>query len=359
MGKPPKQSLEEYAEQKAKERFTENAEIARSNRALHSANAELRRDLIDLTKRLGLYERLAEERLDPPTWLAPPKKDKAHVAIPCMLLGDIHWGEVVRPIEIDGLNCYNVRIAGQRVKRSFEGAIKLSRDYLAGVSYEGFTLFLTGDIVSGIIHEELRETNQETVVESILGVVEQLEAGINLLASTFGRVHVAAVVGNHGRLTRKPRAKRRAAESLDWLIYKMLERDCRSKGDVTVQVADAADASVDVYSHRYVLTHGDQFVGGTGISGALAPLLLGVHRKMRKEAAAGRPFDTLLMGHWHQSYFLKGLIVGGSVIGYNEYAAMKNLLPEAPQCAFWLNTPEHGPSIRADVYPEDRKAEGW
>lgn len=364
MGSKRKQSglsVEEYADERAKAIFTENQDIARTARALRSANDEKDRRIVEMERKLGLYERLDAARLKPPEWLSPKKPARTHAAIPCLLVTDVHWDEVVSLVQVDGVNCYNRAIAEKRLRRAFEGTVTLTRDYMAGLQYEGFQLFLGGDIVSGIIHEELQETNEATIMESVVSVLEPLEAGINLLAKEFGRIHVAAVVGNHGRNSRKPKAKNRAADNFDWLIYKMLERDFRPRPDVTVQVSEAADAHVQIYSIRYLLTHGDQFRGGTGISAALAPLLLGTYRKTRRQSAAGKPYDIMCMGHWHQSIFFpsKGLIVGGSVMGYNEHAYMENLESEPPQCALWLTTPERGVTLSAPVFVADRAEEGW
>lgn len=366
MPKPPKgstepKSLDAFADDHAQAVYSENAEIARANRTLRATLTDRDKTLGDVQKRLGLYERLDAARLDPPTWLTPKTPSKRHVGIPSLLLTDIHWDEVVKPEQVGGINAYNRTIAEQRVRRAFERGVVLARDYLTGVAYEGFQLFLGGDLLSGIIHEELKETNEAQIMESVLSMLEPLEAGINLLAAQFGRLHIAAVVGNHGRNSKKPKAKNRAQDSFDWLVYKLIERDFRGRTDVTVQVADAADTMVAVYQTKYLLTHGDQFAGGSGISGLLAPLMLGAHRKTRRQAVAGQPYDVMVMGHFHQSIMFpaKGLIVGGSVVGYNEYAYLKNLEPEPPQCAFWVTTPEHGVTFPASVYVQERKAEGW
>lgn len=356
----PPASLEQYATAQQTARYAENQEIARSNRAMRAALEQKDRDLATLQKRLGVYELLDDAVLTPPSWLAPAKSVKEHHAIPTMLLTDIHWDEVVDPAEIDHVNKYDRAIAERRVKRAFDQAVTVPRDYLGGVTYDGFQLFLGGDLMSGIIHEELRETNQGTVIESILSVVEPLIAGVTLLAATYGKVHIAAVVGNHGRRTQKPVAKHRPQDNFDWLVYKMMQREFRGRADITMDVSNAADAHVTVYQTRYLLTHGDQFKGGSGISGALAPLLLGTHRKTRRQANAGQPFDVMVMGHFHTSLWMptKGLIVGGSVIGYNEYAYQNNLEVEAPQCAFWLTAPR-GITVSAPLFVQDRRAEGW
>lgn len=354
-------SLEQFATEEKAAQYAENSDIARSNRALRAVVEEQKRELEDLHKRLGVYELLNTSTITPPTWLTPKRPIKPHTAIPSMLLTDIHWDEVVKPEQIDGLNAYNRRIAEVRIQKAFTRGIKITRDYLRGVEYEGFQLFLGGDLLSGIIHEELRETNQATVIESILSVIEPIAAGIDLFAKEFKRLNITAVVGNHGRRSQKPVAKNRPQDNFDWLVYKLLERELRGRSDVSMQVSSAPDAHVSVYQTRYLLTHGDQFRGGSGISAALAPLLLGTHRKTRRQAKAGRPFDVMVMGHFHTSIWMptKGLIVGGSVVGYNEYAYQQNLDPEEPQCALWLTTPERGITVSVPVFCADREAEGW
>lgn len=352
--------LEQFADEQSAARFTENQEIARANRTLRSTLAEREDELARARKRLDIYEAMDAAAIAPPAWLVPkPRKGEKHLAIPSLLLTDLHWGEYVRPEEVGGVNAYTPTIAEARVRRATEGAVKICRDYLSGLEYEGVNLMLGGDLVSGDIHDELRETNAETTTQSIVGVLEPLVAGTRMLADHFGKVHVAAVVGNHGRTTRKPRAKRKAVDNFDWLCYQLVARELRGDSRITMQIADASDLHFNVYGVRYCLTHGDQFKGGAGISGALSPLMLGVHRKRRRDAQAGQPWDVLVMGHFHTSYFLQDLIVGGSVIGYNEYAANLNLPLEQPQSALWLNTPGRGITAYYPVHLMDRKAEGW
>jgi len=352
--------LDQFVDEKSTARFVENQEIARDNRTLRGTLHAREEELAEVRRRLGVFEALDAAALSPPKWLVPPKRKRgAHKVIPSMMLTDVHWGERVRSEEIGGVNCYDTRIAEQRIHRAGDGAIKLARDYLTGVEYEGFNLMLGGDLLGGEIHDELRETNTEYVTESVIGVLDPVIALIRLLADHFGKVHVAAVVGNHGRTTKKPRAKGRARDSFDGLVYQLVARELRDDARVTMQVATGADLHFPVYGTRYCLTHGDQFHGGSGISGFLTPLMLGSHRKRGRDTATAQPWDVLVMGHFHQSYFLHGLIVGGSVIGYNEYAYGLNLPFEEPKASLWLNTPEHGISTYAPVFLLDRKAEGW
>jgi predicted phosphodiesterase len=355
-----KPTILEHLEDKAVCVHKENAEIARNNRTLARELRDAQEAKAVLEKRLGLYERLEAAKVAPPEWLAPRSPGKGHRAIPSLAIADVHRGERVDPAQVDGVNAYSVAIADQRIRRAFEGAVTILRDYLQGVTYDGIQLLFPGDEVAGDIQQG-RETNEETLADSILGWVEPVEAGINLLAREFGRVNVLGVPGNHPRNTLKPISKNRAADNWDSFAYRILARDYRNSKTVTVEASAAADAQVTLYGTRYLLTHGDQFHGGSGISGALAPLLLGAHRKTRRASASGHPYDVMVMGHFHQALFYpsKGIIVSGCVVGYNEYAYISNFEPEPPQCALWLTTPERGITVSAPVYVQDRAAEGW
>jgi predicted phosphodiesterase len=274
-------------------------------------------------------------------------------------LTDTHFDEVVDPVQVDGINAYNVRIAEMRLKRWVEKSIALARDYVKGVDLEGVVVLATGDILSGDIHAELKETNERPLYVAADHWIGQLIAALNVLADEFGKVHVAAVVGNHGRSTVKPVFKNRAQSNIEWLLWKSVARHFAADNRISFQVSDAMDATVQVYNTRYLITHGDQFKGGSGISGALAPLMLGQHRKSVRQMATGNPMDVLVLGHFHQYFHLPGLVMGGSMKGLDEFAFGINVRPEVPQQAFWITTPKHGITIAAPLFVSDRAAEGW
>ena len=164
---------------------------------------------------------------------------------------------------------------------------------------EGVSVFATGDILSGNIHEELKESNADHLYSSAFHWIGQLHAALETLAGEFGKVHVAAVVGNHGRSTRKPIFKGRARSNIEWLIWSVLAREFAKDDRVTFQVSDSMDANVRLYDTKFVITHGDQFHGGSGISGILTPISLGQYRKGVRQAATEHPMDVMVMGHFH------------------------------------------------------------
>lgn len=298
-----------------------------------------------------LIRSTAATDINPPRWLAPKRHAGDDKAIATAFLSDLHLDEVVHAEQINYVNAYNREIATARLQRFFRNVIRLCRDYVAGMDIEGLVLAMGGDMVSGNIHEELKETNAAPMHDTLLYWSEQIAAGIHQLLSAMDvPIYIPCVVGNHGRTSRKPKAKFRAQENYDWLLYHIIAREFRSEKRVTFNIADGADLKYTLYGTRYQLTHGDQFRGGSGIAGLLSPLMLGDHRKRKRETAVGQPYDYLVMGHWHQLAHFKGLIVNGSMKGYDEYAQISNFDFEPPQQAFWLTDSRRGKTIDAPIH---------
>lgn len=311
---------------------------ARTERDVLKAQVkELESHLDEAETRGQLFTRLAGHTYKPPTWLT--KKPKRGAAVVCTMLSDTHFDEVVDPDEIGGRNEYNRKIAVKRLQTYFQKVLLLTNEYITGLDYQGCVLFLGGDIFSGDIHEELTETNEDTMLGSVIFWTEQVTAGINLLVEHFDYVHVPCVVGNHGRRSHKPRHKLRVRDNFDWFLYKTLEQRFIDNDKVTFDVAPGADLLVDVQDTTYLLTHGDQARGGGGIGGIWPPLMRLVARKRNNV-----DFDYMVLGHFHQLIMApsSGFLLNGSLKGFDEYAAINNFAFEVPQQALWINVPQKG-----------------
>ena len=220
------------------------------------------------------------------------------------------------------------------------------------MKYEGLVLPISGDIFSGIIHEELVETNAATIFESMLFWAEPMCAGIRLLRDAFGRVFIPSVVGNHGRYHRKPRAKNRAQDNFDWFFAHLLRKLLANEKGISFMISEAADVTYNVFSTVYLSTHGDQFKGGSGIAGLLSPLMIGDARKRKRSIAIDQPYDYMVLGHWHQYIMAKGIIVNGSLKGADEYSFQSNFDYEIPTQALWVTHPIWGITARWPIYLE-------
>lgn len=336
-------------------------ELQRLRRQRDAAAAESQRlaeELGSLKRTLEVIDTLEGSRLEPPTWLSPAKPRQSAATL-VVMLSDLHLDEVVNPEEVDFLNAYNREIAKMRLERWAQNVVKLARHHLNGVKYDGVVILLGGDIFSGDIHEELKETNADTILGSVHYWSEHIAAAIDMLLTEFKRGVVASVVGNHGRTTRKPRAKLRARTNFDWLLAKSLERHFKSDRRVTFQVPEGADVLVTIYGQGHLMTHGDQANGGSGIGGIWPPVMRLRARKAQRYLAVGANFATLWMGHWHQYISTPSLVVNGSLKGVDEYCFVQNFGYEVPQQALAIVAPEKGIIVHAPVFCQDRKREGW
>lgn len=264
---------------------------------------------------------------------------------PVLMVSDIHYGEKVEAEQVYNSNEFNIEICKRRLRKVFETATGLLKTHFAHPHYEGIVLVLGGDLISGSIHDDLSETDEVTPLVQCYDIAKEIADGIAFLADEFPRVSVYCVGGNHGRTTRKPRAKFYAQHNLDWLAYKMIGDYVKTLENVEVWAPNARDLNFEVAGHRYRLTHGDQFRGGDGIIGPIGPITRGdVRKRVTASLMPGQPeaYDTMLCGHFHTLMMLPRLIVNGSIKGYDEYALSINVAWEPPQQALWTVHPKHG-----------------
>ena len=340
----------------AEDRRTSRYKSERDNyrRALEQSEKALQA----LQAKCDLLTSIDGVKSEPPNWLTPKRRVKSH-GIANLMLSDLHLYEVVKPSHMNWVNSYNREIALYRLQRTFEKAIEHTKDYLTGVTVDGFGLWLGGDIFSGNIHEELKNTNEVPIMASIDFWVDPFVAGMKMLADHYGKVHVANVVGNHGRNTHKPVMKNRVEDNFDWLFARILQRELSSDSRFTWSIPLTADVICQQYDTRILMTHGDQFRGGSGISGIYTPISLGMFRKGQNYAQVDDPFDHAIMGHFHQYLVGRNWTINGSMKGYDGYAAISNFGFEVPQQAMWITTPERGVTWQFAIQPSSKKHEGW
>ena len=120
---------------------------------------ELAHENITAAKIRKTVFKLSEHTSKPPKWLIKSSPAKGAPGVPTLFLSDFHYGEVVNPKAVDGLNLYNKEIAKKRLKSTVETAIDLCTNHMVNPKYPGIVVPLGGDMMSGNIHEELTETN--------------------------------------------------------------------------------------------------------------------------------------------------------------------------------------------------------
>ena len=323
---------------------------------------------IEATHRLNLDAEFVRETImglaaapaDPPNWLVKAPAKRGFAGLPITIWSDWHIGEKVNPAEVNGVNAFDERIARERVKRLVERTIDIAANHMTGERANGIVVNALGDFVTGEIHEELSWSNDLRVLPSVLLARDLMLWGLRTLADHFGRVFVACASGNHGRNTHKIHSKGFIFKNFDWLIYQLLERAFAEAGDKRVVFMNdpSNEAYYSVYGHRYLAVHGHDLgvKGGDGIIGAIGPIMRGEIRTAGSSAQIGRSFDTLVIGHWHQSLWLPRAIVNNALIGFNEYArAPLRARYSRPSQSLWFQHPKHGITAKWEIFLEDLK----
>lgn len=333
------------------------SEIDRLKKELATANAQA---LTAYSVKLML-KTLVRVKLNPPKWTyIPAKTANIQHGIPTILCSDWHIGETIFKNQVDGVNEFNKEIFHLRTERLFTRSVYLLDHGLSKTNYEGIVLAIAGDLLSGNIHEELRETNWEPVFKTTQDLVETLMAGIHMLKAKFKRVFIPWVVGNHGRIDKKPRAKNAVYDNYEWNLAQQLHSRFLKDTNVHFQISDSFTTNWKIYSTRYFMTHGDDFRGGSGISGPILPWTLGEHR-LRKQrngmswwTGLELSFDVLVFGHWHTRHHAPTFISNGCLCGFNEYTKKKGYPFQDPQQSLWLTSPDRGITWQVPILLEDR-----
>lgn len=300
---------------------------------------------------IGVEDTLAGDDPDP-AWTEALDRGENRLDgdVPTIFWSDFHAGEVVRPEQVFNSNEYNMGIMRARFNRLVDNTVFMFKQHLSARRYPGIVVMLGGDMVTGDIHTELSETNEEYVMPVLMETHRMLRRGIRRLADVFGQVYVVTAYGNHGRTNQKPQHKDQAFKNFDWLLYCWLAEWFQGDPRITFKIPDDDEVQFLVAGHRYRLTHGSQFRGGQGFIGALAPIMRGEHKKRIASQSYGMPYDTLVIAHWHQCIWGKRLVVNGSVKGYDEYAIDLQFEFEEPKQWAWLTSKSFGKCSPMEIY---------
>jgi hypothetical protein len=303
---------------------------------------------------------LRDVQLAPPAWprAIPPRKGRKKVpSTPILFFSDPQWGECVEASEMDGVNEYNPTIAGRRYRKIIDTTVEIAQRHMGGEhDYPGIVYIRGGDMVSGEIHEELRETNSLHSIPAVKDLVEHEIRGIRELLTVFPRVHVVSVPGNHGRTTDKPHAKRFVETNYDTLSAWWLESQFAGDVRVTFQTPASGDAVVHVYGWRFLATHGDRIGsrGGMGFIGPAATIARGVKRTLDYYATLGTVIHWVLMGHFHTRLELERCFVNGCLPGVTEYAKSGRMIPAPAEQWLLFVHPEKGVTARWPILASER-----
>jgi len=264
-----------------------------------------------------------------------------------LLLSDLHSGEVVRVDETGGLNSYNFEVMKNRLKYLAESIIDISQNKLRGYEFPKLVIGGLGDFVTGLIHDELVETAENTPIEWTTGTALVVAQFMLELAQVFPTIDFDGVVGNHGRMTKEIRYKNRYV-NWDYVTYTMLSLLLRNQKNIKFNLPKSFWSLKEIEGKTFLFLHGDNIQSWAGIP------WYGIQRMVSRfqELLYSKKIkvDYVCLAHFHHAGTLdkvKGeLVLNGSVMGGDEYSIGKLFLASDANQFFAGVHSNHGLSWR-------------
>ena len=285
------------------------------------------------------------------------KAEKAQVAI--APLSDTHIGDRVEGDQMIGLNSYDMDIFNRRLygwANQIVQLVELRRNY---APINELVIPMLGDMISGDIHDELARTNIDNCMGQMIRGANLIGQALMFLASHFNEIRVPCVVGNHGRMTRKPPMKDKYMD-WDYMLYQWVAAFCRDQKNIKFDIPRSFITSFDVHNRTIVILHGDM-VSGAG-SGAAIMNSIGKMRSVfeygrtvgKENLSIPKHIDSVMMGHFHRidEYDIgTGEIhIAGTMKGGDEFALQRLQVFTPPKHILTYWHPQYGCIGKETIY---------
>lgn len=194
---------------------------------------------------------------------------------------DLHTGIVIDSFT----NRFNETILSERLSRYVEKIIEVQKMHRAENAY-----IVIGELVSGIIHDNLRLQNNMDLMEQFKYACELIAAMLTVLSEYFERIYVYTTPGNHSRICPQ-KEKSLAKENIDLLAPFYLKARMQNFENVVIcdNDLDPMIAVFDIRGNTVVSVHGDK----DSPDNVVQNMTLFLRRQI----------DIILLGHRHTNGF--------------------------------------------------------
>ena len=224
-------------------------------------------------------------------------------------LTDTHIGEFIDTDQMIGLNTYDFNIFNNRLYGWANQVITLSGLRKNSVDIPELVVPMLGDMISGDIHEELSNTNLANCMMQMIRGANLIAQALMFMAPHFSQVRVPCVVGNHGRMTRKPPMKDKFMD-WDYLMYQWIAALCKNQPNIEFHIPRSYLTVFAVCNRNILAMHGDA-VSGAGSMASIMKVMTNLRSVLQYktilEPEAGVPeaqiaehFDSVMIGHFHR-----------------------------------------------------------
>ena len=284
-------------------------------------------------------------------------------------LTDTHIGEDVDYQQMAGLNSYSFSIFNNRLSGWASQVLNLVELRRASVPIDDLIVPMLGDMISGDIHDELIKTNQDNVMGQMIRGANLIAQALISFAPHFKTITVPCVVGNHGRMTRKPPMKDKYMD-WDYLLYQWVAAFCKNQPNIKFQINTSYMNIFQVYDKNVLIMHGDSASGGGSISTitrvitnlrnvlqfrkGLEPEIAEANIHVKEPNLLPTTFDSLMMGHFHRVDEIDigtgHAIICGCMKGGDEFALQRLAVITKPQQIVTYWHPKYGYIGKETIY---------
>ena len=263
-------------------------------------------------------------------------------------LSDLHVGDNVDLEQMAGLNQYDIDIFNKRLygwTTQLLNLVELRRN-VAPVNE--LIVPMLGDMISGDIHEELARTNIDHCMGQMIRGANLISQALMALAPHFKKITVPCVVGNHGRMTRKPPMKDKYMD-WDYMLYQWVASMCSNQKNISFQISKSFVDSFEVFDKTILIMHGDS-VSGAGGATAIMRVITNMRSVFQftdtiSNEVSGvklpNKFDSVMMGHFHRidEYDIGTgeIFICGTMKGVDEFAVQRLAVASKPKqiATYW------------------------
>lgn len=229
-------------------------------------------------------------------------------------LTDLHAGVSVS----NYFNTYNLDVLKERLSAYLNNILNIQKRHCSENCY----LVLGGDLISGVIHDNLRIENNTNVIKQVVYVSDLISDFTRILSQHFNLVTVYLTPGNHGRVFQN-KENNIKGENFEMFIPAYLDVKLQNIENVIVKLENDIDETIGTFKVRgktVYFSHGDK----DSVKAIVSNLTLMLNEKP----------DIVLLGHRHTNrlttiYDTK-VVESGCVCGSDSYCVDKRL----------YNTPE-------------------
>lgn len=320
-------------------------------------NQELKAQLIEKDRILDNYKKnhgqlemffssvlAAISSIEPLPVVYKPSTSKSGSKVEAVMqITDSHMGSVQEPDEIEGFNAYGPEICRARqLDYATRFCKNVDRQRLSQ-TINKCNVLVTGDLISGDIHQELQVTNAFPAPVQVVEAAKVLAEQLTIVCQNFDEVVVHFIAAdNHGRLTRKPQAKQEGLNSFNYLVGILAQAYTKKFPNLEFNVYPMHEKVVTCLNRNYLITHGH------GIKAWMGVPWYSVERKIGKEAQARMQlimdqklkmaeigFHKFIFAHYHTPIDTVMYSCSGSVQGTDAYDHQAGRYA-APSQAAWL-----------------------